>query len=243
MEEVLRILFITDLHACYTPSEITEILLKEMKRRPFDCLLMGGDIVNVKHSTELKDEKANGSLVEGDNAENSYIHALQSLGVSVFWVPGNHDSSTAFLSAGSAMSPGNCHNRIVELRDHLLLLGVGGSGSAILESGEHVWDGFPMNNDLDLTVPYELLSSLSDDDSVILLTHAPASCLPSSRQQKSLDDTPILCGSGKLTFFFHQLLRSTHVPLYLHGHNHRGVGSSLVTENDEIGRASCRERV
>ena len=88
------------------------------------------------------------------------------------------------------MSPGNCHNRIVELRDHLLLLGVGGSGSAILESGEHVWDGFPMNNDLDLTVPYELLSSLSDDDSVILLTHAPASCLPSSRQQKSLDDTP-----------------------------------------------------
>ena len=106
------------------------------------------------------------------------------------------------------MSPGNCHNRIVELRDHLLLLGVGGSGSAILESGEHVWDGFPMNNDLDLTVPYELLSSLSDDDSVILLTHAPASCLPSSRQQKSLDDTPILCGSGKLTFFFHQLLRS-----------------------------------
>ncbi len=45
----------------------------------FDCLLMGGDIVNVKHSTELKDEKANGSLVEGDNAENSYIHGSSAL--------------------------------------------------------------------------------------------------------------------------------------------------------------------
>ena len=108
------------------------------------------------------------------------------------------------------MSLGNCHNRIVELRDHLLLLGVGGSGSAILESGEHVWDGFPVNSDLDLTVPYELLSSLSDDDSVILLTHAPASCLPSSRQQKSLEDVPILCGSDQLTLFFHQLLRTVY---------------------------------
>ena len=40
----------------------------------FDCLLIGGDTVNVKHSAELKDEKVNGSLVEGDEAENVYIH-------------------------------------------------------------------------------------------------------------------------------------------------------------------------
>ena len=98
----------------------------------------------------------------------------------------------------------------MELRDHLLLLGIGGSGVATLESGERVWDGFPVNDDLDLTVPYQLLASLSDDDSVILLTHAPASCLPSSRQQKSLEDTPILCGSDKLTVFFYQLLRTVY---------------------------------
>lgn len=29
--------------------------------------------MNVKHSMELKEEKANGSLVDGDDAENAYL--------------------------------------------------------------------------------------------------------------------------------------------------------------------------
>ena len=76
-----------------------------------------------------------------------------------------------------------------------------------------MWDGFPLNSDLDLTVPYELTTSLSSDDSVILMTHTPASCLPTNVQKKSLDDDPVFCGSDNLTTFFYQLLRSVELRL------------------------------
>ena len=123
--------------------------------------------MSLKKEEMLENDPLKMNLHEEDIA--STITLLESIAPKVFYVPGNHDPPDLFNPEYVSLTPysHNMHEKCIEVRKDLFLIGLGGSGPAeflnpeTMKKTKDEYGAFPFDSDSDIEVKIKSLLSNS----------------------------------------------------------------------------------
>lgn len=118
----------------------------------------------------------------------------------------------------------NVHKKVVCISPNLSLLCYGGAHPATLD-GKEKWRGFPFTSEGDLSLDFEsfihtAFPTVPLDHDLILFTHVGPANVNTSTDNRDVDKSSILTGSGAME----KLVRkhNDRILLQVHGHSHHG---------------------
>ncbi|CAG8650463.1 455_t:CDS:2 [Acaulospora morrowiae] len=241
-------LLVSDIH--YRLDNIEKLrnwLIEKDRLMEIDFVIVSGDLVNANYVTPLTTEK--------DREEfHEVLFALEKLGKSVYYIPGNHDPDTSFLFSSDQGSVINVHNKIVQLSPGLSILGFGGSTDGVLKYSPEtvVWPACPRNTESLLAEKLPILLDQVEEE-VILVTHVgPAKIGTTNVEMFPLQEPSTSVEAGSPTIRKILESRSPLTPdsppnckvvVNIHGHSHYPFGLSHLGQTMIVNPGPLRDEI
>ena len=229
----LSLLLITDTH--FDTNALNSFKRwYESEERKYDYVIHTGDFSNIL-SKEANDPRMQG--IGEYNMQQTINFLFEVTQVPMLYIPGNHDPVSSFTRSISYKNSINLHKNAFQIRDNLVVFGVGGSHYATQKVGdkdEHIWDYFPYQDDetfyKDCSDTYKSAKQQFGDCDYIFLTHmgpdnSSTTVLPVENQN------PIHCGSILLENILND--NSQNIIALIHGHYHESEGLNKFQLTDQ----------
>lgn len=225
-----KIMFVSDYHMAKEKAEKLKLWYLAQEKRDVTLVICGGDFDNL-HQQSIHKTAEN---MESEARISAFLTFLEFFSCPIYYVPGNHDPPSMFLSEGLAGSAKfltqhshNVHLKLTPLAKGLSICGLGGCVPAKqtdLKTGEvkSVWEGYPYQEEAFMKPDADILQSLVDQskDQIIFLTHCGPDIISTSLNVQS--DVLINGGSSNVSTLY--LKNREKFLMVLHGHLHAAQG-------------------
>jgi len=247
----LKILVTSDIHLALEKINQLGDWLTLHNKENVDFIICCGDLTNMDPADQGVQELV--SACEGEMS--SVLARLENVCAKVVYLPGNHDAKTA-LEIGEprpriTTHSVNLHHRCLRVAPDLVLVGLGGSVPAF-QSEEQVWVGYPFTDEKQVSAALTTLlkeniatqgstaDEITDEDTIILVTHCGPYDSSTTVDQVDLDAQPIQSGSHAIKSFLLDPTLRKKILLNIHGHTHHSLGLTRLGKTFVMNPGSLR---